>query len=100
MTKKVGGVRMDSLTTRELMGYRVFWHEGVGCTIPPWAHHLNAGVCTLCMCRDYCGLYGIDKTCTYCKGSGLIYAWETLTIYDKEKDDMARGLIVRDANFY
>eukprot|EP00972_Heterocapsa_arctica_P114737 16444013-Heterocapsa_arctica.AAC.1 len=42
MTKKVGGVRIDSLTTRELMGIRVIWHDGIEWTIPPWATHLNA----------------------------------------------------------
>eukprot|EP00972_Heterocapsa_arctica_P030640 4508039-Heterocapsa_arctica.AAC.1 len=61
------------------MEYRVIWDKGIGWTIPPWANHLNAGCCTLCMCRDYCGLYGIDKFCTYCKGPGLVFAWQTLT---------------------
>eukprot|EP00972_Heterocapsa_arctica_P064666 9541434-Heterocapsa_arctica.AAC.1 len=43
-TTKGGNVRIDSLTTNEVMDMRIFWHEGVAYTIPPWARHLNTGI--------------------------------------------------------
>eukprot|EP00972_Heterocapsa_arctica_P019192 2831679-Heterocapsa_arctica.AAC.1 len=49
-TQKDGGVRVDTLTTRELMGIRVIWApDGTGWTIPPCATHFNAGVCKICL---------------------------------------------------
>eukprot|EP00972_Heterocapsa_arctica_P110010 16198911-Heterocapsa_arctica.AAC.1 len=47
-TMQDGVVRIDSLTTRDLMEYRVIWDQGIGWTIPPWATHLNSSTCRHC----------------------------------------------------
>eukprot|EP00972_Heterocapsa_arctica_P065466 9663500-Heterocapsa_arctica.AAC.1 len=52
------------------------------------------------MCREYCCLFGVDRICNHCGVEGLIFAWETLEFYNKEKDDLGRGLVVRNKNFY
>ena len=46
-TTKGGSVRLDSLTTRELMGIRRFWDPAtdIEWTIPGWASHLNHAIC-------------------------------------------------------
>ena len=83
------------------MGVRRIWApDGTGWTIPPWSSHLNAGICKYCMVREYSGLFGVGRVCNHCKQMGLIYAWEHLEIYNKEKDDLGRGLVVRDKTFY
>eukprot|EP00972_Heterocapsa_arctica_P094712 13965605-Heterocapsa_arctica.AAC.1 len=60
---KNGGERIDTLTTRELMEYRIIWDQGIGYTIPPGARHLNAGTCQFCFCKDYVNLLGFDTLC-------------------------------------
>eukprot|EP00972_Heterocapsa_arctica_P029367 4323178-Heterocapsa_arctica.AAC.1 len=79
MTKEVDGVRLDTLTTRQLMEIRVIWHLGV---------------------REFCGLFDAGRTCNHCQKQGLVFAWETLEVYKEEKDDLGRGLVMRDARFY
>eukprot|EP00972_Heterocapsa_arctica_P037170 5472736-Heterocapsa_arctica.AAC.1 len=81
---KNGGERIDTLTTRELMEYRVIWDQGIGYTIPPWARHLNTGTCQFCYCKDYVNLLGCQPM---------------LKEYNKEKDDRARGLLRGTTDF-
>eukprot|EP00972_Heterocapsa_arctica_P096132 14182274-Heterocapsa_arctica.AAC.1 len=45
-------------------------------------------------------MLGFDTTCTYCNQQGLVFGWQQLAVYDKEKDDKARGLWRRHAEFY
>eukprot|EP00972_Heterocapsa_arctica_P009176 1350530-Heterocapsa_arctica.AAC.1 len=40
-------------------------------------------------------MLGFDTLCGYCKQQGLLFGWQQLTVYDKEKDDKARGLTQR-----
>jgi hypothetical protein len=45
-------------------------------------------------------MFGVDRVCNHCKQPTLIYAWEHLELYDKAKDDLGRGLVVRDRTFF
>eukprot|EP00972_Heterocapsa_arctica_P055647 8208327-Heterocapsa_arctica.AAC.1 len=40
-------------------------------------------------------MLGFDTLCGYCGQQGLVFGWRQLTVYDKEKDDKARGLTQR-----
>eukprot|EP00972_Heterocapsa_arctica_P004598 683209-Heterocapsa_arctica.AAC.1 len=75
---RYGGVRIDTLTTREIMEYRIIRDQGIGYTIPPWARHLNTGTCQFCYCKDYVGLLGFDTFCTNCETQGLVFGWQML----------------------
>eukprot|EP00972_Heterocapsa_arctica_P023334 3438103-Heterocapsa_arctica.AAC.1 len=61
------------------MEYRILWDQGIAYTIPPWARHLNTGICRFCYCKDYVSMLGFDTTCGYCNHQGLVFGWQQLT---------------------
>eukprot|EP00972_Heterocapsa_arctica_P061784 9109930-Heterocapsa_arctica.AAC.1 len=45
-------------------------------------------------------MFGVDRVCGYCGQATLVFAYEDLVLYDKEKDDLGRGLKVRDKSWF
>eukprot|EP00972_Heterocapsa_arctica_P103913 15314231-Heterocapsa_arctica.AAC.1 len=83
------------------MSIRRFWDpDGNERKIPCWADHLTHPICTLCHTKDYCNIWGIDRTCGYCEQARLVFAHEGLQLYDKKKDDLGRGPTVRDKKLH
>eukprot|EP00972_Heterocapsa_arctica_P108161 15928234-Heterocapsa_arctica.AAC.1 len=60
-------------------------------TIRPWADNLSNGRCTYCLTRDLRDICPVGPTCRICDEL-LTRAQDELVLYDKVKDDKARGI--------
>eukprot|EP00972_Heterocapsa_arctica_P044422 6558968-Heterocapsa_arctica.AAC.1 len=101
--EKDGDRTLGSLTTRQCMMLRRFWGppgDPKEVTIPSWSSHLTHACCKGCMSRIYSNIDGTDRLCIFCGQPSMVFAYEDLQPYDKDKDDMARGLKVLKNSYF